>query len=35
MPDFSIKIVPVGIGKAGFQPDIPGFQPGDPLSPHH
>ncbi|HZE80844.1 MAG TPA: hypothetical protein VE604_08060 [Candidatus Polarisedimenticolia bacterium] len=31
MPDFSIKIVPVGIGKAGFHPDLPGFQPGDPL----
>jgi FtsP/CotA-like multicopper oxidase with cupredoxin domain len=30
MPDFSIKIVPVGFG-AGFQPDLPGRQVGDPL----
>jgi len=31
MPDFSIKIVRVGKGGAGFQPDLPGVQPGDPL----
>src|SRR5213592_2774257 len=30
MPDFSIKIVPVGFG-AGFQPDLPGSAVGDPL----
>lgn len=32
MPDFSIKIVPVGTGQAGFQPDLPGSKAGDPLS---
>jgi FtsP/CotA-like multicopper oxidase with cupredoxin domain len=32
MPDFSIKIVPVGGGLAGFQPDLPGSNVGDPLS---
>ena len=32
MPDFSIKIVPVSTGGAGFQPDLPGMQPGDPLN---
>jgi FtsP/CotA-like multicopper oxidase with cupredoxin domain/plastocyanin len=32
MPDFSIKIVPVGNGLAGFQPDLPGSNPGDPLN---
>jgi hypothetical protein len=32
MPDFSIKIVRVGKGVAGFQPDLPGVQPGDPLN---
>jgi FtsP/CotA-like multicopper oxidase with cupredoxin domain len=31
MPDFSIKIVPVSGGSVGFQPDIPGMKPGDPL----
>jgi FtsP/CotA-like multicopper oxidase with cupredoxin domain/plastocyanin len=31
MPDFSIKIVPVATGVAGFQPDLPDVQPGDPL----
>ena len=30
MPDFSI--VPVEPGIAGFQPDIPGLKPGDPLN---
>lgn len=30
MPDFSIKIVPVG-HNWGFQPDLPGAKPGDPL----
>lgn len=32
MPDFSVKIVPVSNGHAAFQPDLPGSQPGDPLS---
>jgi FtsP/CotA-like multicopper oxidase with cupredoxin domain/plastocyanin len=32
MPDFSIKIVPVKPGVAGFQPDLPGLNPGDPLN---
>jgi FtsP/CotA-like multicopper oxidase with cupredoxin domain len=32
MPDFSIKIVPAGVGLAGFQPDLPGSKVGDPLS---
>jgi FtsP/CotA-like multicopper oxidase with cupredoxin domain/plastocyanin len=32
MPDFSIKIVPGGPGVAAFQPDLPGANPGDPLS---
>lgn len=31
MPDFSIKIVPVNKDQAGFQPDLPGLKPGDPL----
>jgi FtsP/CotA-like multicopper oxidase with cupredoxin domain len=31
MPDFSIKIVPASGGLAGFQPDLPGAKPGDPL----
>jgi hypothetical protein len=31
MPDFSIQIVPLSKGKAGFQPDLPGLKPGDPL----
>ena len=31
MPDFSIKIVPVGPGVAAFQPDLPNAKPGDPL----
>lgn len=33
MPDWSIKIVPAPTGGgAAFQPDIPGSNPGDPLS---
>lgn len=32
MPDFSIKIVPVASGLAGFQPDLQGSKVGDPLS---
>lgn len=32
MPDFSIKIVPVSGGSVGFQPDLPGTKPGDPLN---
>jgi hypothetical protein len=33
MPDWSIKIVPTGSGTgAAFQPDVPGSNPGDPLS---
>lgn len=31
MPDFSIKIVPIGNSSAAFQSDLPGTQPGDPL----
>ena len=32
MPDFSIKIVSTDSGLAGFQPDLPGSNVGDPLS---
>jgi hypothetical protein len=32
MSDFSITIVRVGKGVAGFQPDLPDVQPGDPLN---